>query len=319
MLANDTPQSILQCPQKMPCALHPTNSNGATVHLCYVDSSFKYYTWKNCSSSLTVSQVQDAIFKCTDVAAKDQMIFKMSASSSSPTLTKLSSDGSAGVTAGELLFTSSSFVGLKGQLGSHDMSSPSIELVLLNRSIKSEQDVQSLREMQLAAAEYSAFNDFSLSRNVMDYRDLLAGRLPQAHPSQINYETVDISSIFSSSESSNGEITEKFNFEKVRQISTQPTCQSWLNQEGIQLVMLQTVEQLFQSNFSKMKANLRRFRGLSKDCLHELKHFDRIQRVIDALNNHFSGEKSSRPSESSSAQAMVASPSENLQMQMDNL
>lgn len=89
-----------------------------------------------------------------------------------------------------------------------------------------------------------------------------------------------------------------------------------MSQEGIDIVTLQTFEQLFFSNFQKIKSAFRKFKGISKDCQAELKHFETIQRFVEALNRHYGQSQQ----QSSSMRGVVnQTPSENLKAQLLSL
>ena len=78
--------------------------------------------------------------------------------------------------------------------------------------------------------------------------------------------------------------------------------------ERLQLVLLQTIEQVFLANLTKMKASYRRFKGLASKCLLEMKHFDRVLSVHSALKAN--GE---------TRQNLLAAPSDHVKIQFENL
>lgn len=193
---------------------------------------------------------------------------------------------------------------------------PSVDVVLLNKQIQSESD---LKDLLIFAANDE--EDFYSSRNKVDLQNLLKpdGQLnlkevqknqAMKASNQQRYEQISITSQVAAED-----ITENFNFKKINSLSTQPQAAQFLSQEGIEIVTLQTYEQLFFSNFQKIKNAFRKFKGISKDCQAELKHFETIQRFVDALNRYFS------PSAHGSSMRGVVSqtPSENLKAQLQSL
>lgn len=142
-----------------------------------------------------------------------------------------------------------------------------LEFILLNKLIGSEAD---LKDIQLFS---SADDDFNTSVNHIDLQDLF-----KKPASSRKYDNINISSSLIEND-----IQENFNFKSI--MSNQASFKSLF--EGLDVSQLQTFEQLFFNNFSKIKNSFRKFKGLSKDCLTELRHLETIQKCVDLLNKHY--------------------------------
>jgi hypothetical protein len=57
--------------------------------------------------------------------------------------------------------------------------------------------------------------------------------------------------------------------------------------EGIDIMQLQTFEQLFFSNYSKLKNQCKKFKGMARDCTSEIRHLEKIQKIVESLNKFF--------------------------------
>jgi hypothetical protein len=70
-------------------------------------------------------------------------------------------------------------------------------------------------------------------------------------------------------------------------------------------MQLQTFEQLFFSNYSKLKASFKKFKGLSKDCNSNIRHLEKVQKLVDSLNKFYVPKSSgSKPSSDGSIQTL---------------
>ena len=72
----------------------------------------------------------------------------------------------------------------------------------------------------------------------------------------------------------------------------------------MQLVLLQTIEQVYFSNFQKMKSHYQRFKQNAQDCLTEFQNFPQIEKVAKALGSQLGTKQDSQ----------IAGPSENLKL-----
>jgi hypothetical protein len=78
-------------------------------------------------------------------------------------------------------------------------------------------------------------------------------------------------------------------------------------------MQLQTFEQLFFSNYSKMKNSFKKFKGLAKDCQGEIRHLEKIQKYVDSMNKFYQPKSvGNRPSASDST-------TQTLRLQFKNL
>lgn len=235
---------------------------------------------------MTVAQTQEAIFKAFEVPLKDQVVYK----SQFGKLTKLAECDD------ELLFTQTQLVGAAPLQAQNFDASRTIELVLVNKAISTESEFERTISKDLSKLE----NLLTFVCPPIFFSDLSAGKSP-AQP--MSFDSVEIPGI------SPETLKENYDFEKVRQLSGHQVCQSWMNAERLQLVLLQTIEQLYFANLTKMKTGYRKFKGLAKMCLQEMKHFDRVTNVYTALKST-SGERNKN---------FLAAPSDQLRVQFDNL
>ena len=83
--------------------------------------------------------------------------------------------------------------------------------------------------------------------------------------------------------------------------------------DGIDVIQLQTFEQLFYNNFSKIKNSFRKFKGLSKDSLIELRHIEGIQKTVDLINKYYF------PKQNLGSSHGQVLPSDELRLQFSNL
>lgn len=204
-------------------------------------------------------------------------------------------------------------------LPSSSSSAPQVDIVLLNKQIQGESD---LKDLLIFAANDE--EDFYNSRNKIDLQNLLKADgnlnikegciqqdLVKKAGHHQRYEQINIGSSMM-----NDDITENFNFKKINSLSTQSQSAQFLNQDGIDIVKLQTFEQLFFSNFQKIKSAFRKFKGISRDCQTDLKHFETIQRFVEALNRYFNPSSSQH---ASMRGVVNQTPSESLKLQFQNL
>lgn len=82
---------------------------------------------------------------------------------------------------------------------------------------------------------------------------------------------------------------------------------------GLDLFQLQSFEQLFFSNFNKVKTSFKRFKGKSRDCQAQLKSLEDMADILAQLNQKFNGGKKSI------SRSGLANPIQELNLQFKSL
>lgn len=124
------------------------------------------------------------------------------------------------------------------------------EILLLNRAITSE---SKLKDLEIFSAKEDCFLSHTIDlKNIADVASTYSKR----------YDHINIGATLIQSD-----ISENFNFKPI--MSQQSVVKRTF--ESLDIIQLQTFEQLFFNNFTKIKNSFRRFKGLSKDCISELR------------------------------------------------
>lgn len=108
------------------------------------------------------------------------------------------------------------------------------------------------------------------------------------------------------------DILANFNFKPI--VSNQAAVQSRF--EAVDVIQLQTFEQLFFNNFAKIKALYRKYKSVSKASAAELAHLEALSGTAGLLTSRFN--RSHSPQGASKVPGL-GSPVQELQMQFQNL
>jgi hypothetical protein len=134
-------------------------------------------------------------------------------------------------------------------------------LLLLSKAVQNE---AKLKDLQM----FGAFNDSKfLSTAIYDVKE--AKTVERKEPVANLIE---------------GEVTEGFNFKSLMQQQSGPTNPLF---EGIDVMQLQTFEQLFFSNYTKLKNSFKKFKGMANDCHTEIGNLEKIHKLVDSMNKFF--------------------------------
>lgn len=161
-----------------------------------------------------------------------------------------------------------------------------LTIVLSNTMVKSESDLKSLT---------------SLDENLLeDFRPVKVIDLDKPDNREFMYSHINlVPSVLTK------EISENFNFRSL--FSSKNSLSSTF--PGMDLFQLQTFEQLFFNNFSKVKTSYKRFKGKSKDCQAQLKSLEDMADILAELNRVFSTGKKT------SSRSGLANPIQELKVQ----
>lgn len=169
-------------------------------------------------------------------------------------------------------------------------------LLLLNKSIATESEAKELMIMTKPLEADSELAGFTREIDVSQDK----ARNPHLH------QTANLSAIVQH------DIAANFNFKPI--VANQAAVQSKL--EAVDVIQLQTYEQLFFNNFAKIKALFRKYKAVSKAAAAELAHLETASNSAALLNSWLSRGHSPQ---GASVVPGLGSPAQELQMQYQNL
>ena len=129
-------------------------------------------------------------------------------------------------------------IGLEMSRKKSGLEPQTAEFVVMNRQVQSEANIKDLQIFS------TSDDDLFSAHNIIDLQK--GGRTAQTN----KYDHLNIASNFM-----DGDINENFNFKQLMSSQNQQVL------EGLDIIQLQTFEQLFFNNFQKIKASFRKFKG----------------------------------------------------------